>query len=187
MLSPGDAIIWVLRLDVQVAHSHGWWLQAQLVLPIRVLQLSKLWPLHATWVLMAWQLGSKKKSSQACRSRSYRSLLIPPWTIHSITTTTFHWAEIHEEKGNRLRLLTEGIAEIDSLPIFLNWNTFDIDFPGGIVVKNPPANTGDMSLIPGLGRFHLLQSNCTPVPQLLKPTHPRASAPKRRVAPTHCS
>ena len=25
-------------------------------------------------------------------------------------------------------------------------------FPGGSVVKNPPANAGDMGLIPGLGR-----------------------------------
>ena len=27
-----------------------------------------------------------------------------------------------------------------------------MDFPGGSVVKNPPANLGDASLIPGLGR-----------------------------------
>ena len=33
------------------------------------------------------------------------------------------------------------------------------DFPGGLVVKNPPANAGDTGSIPGLGRFHLLQSN----------------------------
>ena len=26
-------------------------------------------------------------------------------------------------------------------------------FPGGSAVKNPPANAGDMGLIPGLGRF----------------------------------
>ena len=26
------------------------------------------------------------------------------------------------------------------------------DFPGGSVVKNPPANAGGMGLIPGLGR-----------------------------------
>ena len=26
-------------------------------------------------------------------------------------------------------------------------------FPGGSVVKNPPANAGDLSLILGLGRF----------------------------------
>ena len=32
-------------------------------------------------------------------------------------------------------------------------------FPGGAVVKNPPANAGDMCSIPGLGRSHMLQSN----------------------------
>ena len=32
-------------------------------------------------------------------------------------------------------------------------------FPGGPVVKNLPANTGDMSLIPGPVRFHMLQSS----------------------------
>ena len=29
----------------------------------------------------------------------------------------------------------------------------DTGFPGGSVVKNPPAKAGDMGLIPGLGRF----------------------------------
>ena len=29
------------------------------------------------------------------------------------------------------------------------------DFPGGPVVKNPPANAGDMGSIPGLGRCHI--------------------------------
>ena len=33
------------------------------------------------------------------------------------------------------------------------------DFPGGGVVKNLPASAGDMGLIPGLGRSHMLQSN----------------------------
>ena len=33
------------------------------------------------------------------------------------------------------------------------------DFPGGTVVKNLPANAGDMGLSPGLGRSHMLQSN----------------------------
>ena len=28
------------------------------------------------------------------------------------------------------------------------------DFPGGPVVKNPPANARDTGLIPGLRRFH---------------------------------
>ena len=39
-------------------------------------------------------------------------------------------------------------------------------FPGGSVVKNPPANTGDVGLIPGSGRYpgqengNLLQYSC---------------------------
>ena len=28
-----------------------------------------------------------------------------------------------------------------------------LDFPGGAVVKNPPANTGDAGSIPGSGRY----------------------------------
>ena len=33
------------------------------------------------------------------------------------------------------------------------------DFPGGAVVKNPPANAGDTGSSPGLGRSHMPQSN----------------------------
>ena len=32
-------------------------------------------------------------------------------------------------------------------------------FPGGAVVKNPPANAGDTGLNPGPGRSHMPQSN----------------------------
>ena len=32
-------------------------------------------------------------------------------------------------------------------------------FPGGAVVKNPPANAGGTGLSPGLGRSHMPQSN----------------------------
>ena len=31
--------------------------------------------------------------------------------------------------------------------------------PGGTVVKNPPANAGDMGSIPGPGRSHMPRSN----------------------------
>ena len=34
-----------------------------------------------------------------------------------------------------------------------------VDFPGGPIVKNLPANAGDMDLIPGKERFHMLWSN----------------------------
>ena len=32
-------------------------------------------------------------------------------------------------------------------------------FPGGAMVKNPPANAGDTGSFPGPGRSHVLQSN----------------------------
>ena len=32
-------------------------------------------------------------------------------------------------------------------------------FPGGAVVRNPPANAGDTGSIPGPGRSHMPQSN----------------------------
>ena len=40
-------------------------------------------------------------------------------------------------------------------------------FPGGSVVKNPPASAGDMGSILDPGRSHMLQSNQAGVPQLL--------------------
>ena len=33
------------------------------------------------------------------------------------------------------------------------------DFPGGPVVRNPPANAGDIGSIPGPGRFHMPSNN----------------------------
>ena len=34
-----------------------------------------------------------------------------------------------------------------------------LGFPGGMLVKNPPANAGDTGSTPGLGGSHMLQSN----------------------------
>ena len=41
------------------------------------------------------------------------------------------------------------------------------DFPGGAVVKNPPANAGDAGSSPGPGRSHMPWSNEARAPQLL--------------------
>ena len=43
------------------------------------------------------------------------------------------------------------------------------DFPGGAVVKNPPANAGDTGSIPRLERSNMPRSNSARAPQLLKP------------------
>ena len=42
--------------------------------------------------------------------------------------------------------------------IFSN-NKAQGNFPGGAVVKNPPANAGDTGSSPGLGRSHMPRSN----------------------------
>ena len=42
----------------------------------------------------------------------------------------------------------------------VQFKTYELlDFPGGGVVKNPPASAGDTGSSPGPGRSHLLQSN----------------------------
>ena len=50
-------------------------------------------------------------------------------------------------------------------------------FPGGAVVKNPPANAGDTGSIPVPGRSHVPWSNQARVPQLLS-LHSRACEPQ---------
>ena len=51
------------------------------------------------------------------------------------------------------------------------------DFPGGAVVKNQPANAGDMGSSPGPGRSHMLWSNKVHALQLLS-LHSRARMPQ---------
>ena len=54
------------------------------------------------------------------------------------------------------------------------------DFPGGPVVKNPPANAGDWGLISGLGRLHM---SCAPqrvVPLLSKSNSPTEQKIQRK-------
>ena len=43
----------------------------------------------------------------------------------------------------------------------IEWLNIDkiLGFPGGSVVKNPPANAGDMGSIPAPGRSHVSQDN----------------------------
>ena len=53
---------------------------------------------------------------------------------------------------------------------------FRVDFPGGAVVKNPPANAGDTGSSPGPGRSHMPQSSWACVPQLLSPCAATAEA-----------
>ena len=58
------------------------------------------------------------------------------------------------QSGNNNNIYLKGLL------LGLHWLKYVIrDFPGGAVVKNPPANTGDTGSSPGLGRSHIPQSN----------------------------
>ena len=59
-----------------------------------------------------------------------------------------------------------------------------MDFPGGAVVKNPPANAGDTGSSPGPGRSHMPRSNTACTPQLLSP---RATTTEACVPRVHAS
>ena len=63
-----------------------------------------------------------------------------------------------------------------SLTIYLKYFPCQ-GFPGGAVVKNPPASEGDMGSSSGLGRSHMPQSNEACAPQLLS-LHSRAHEPQ---------
>ena len=58
-----------------------------------------------------------------------------------------------------------------------------LDFSGGPVLKNSPANAGDTGLISGLGRSHKPQSNEACAPRPLKCAHPGAAAPQQGKPP----
>ena len=56
-------------------------------------------------------------------------------------------------------------------------------FPGGSVLKNLPANAGDMGLISGLGRSHMPQSKLSPC---ITTTAPVLESPGAAITePTH--
>ena len=56
------------------------------------------------------------------------------------------------------------MGQIDNFPIFTKLNSSHVienyrGFPVGSVVKNLPANEGDMGSIPGPGKSHMSWSN----------------------------
>jgi len=65
-----------------------------------------------------------------------RDIILVPWEHHQI-----YWFQQH--LVNHTYALKPGGG----------------DFPGGSVVKSPPANEGDMGLIPDSGRFHMPQGS----------------------------
>ncbi|KAJ8791729.1 hypothetical protein J1605_020451 [Eschrichtius robustus] len=53
----------------------------------------------------------------------------------------------------------KSVSKKEMLAVKSSFKTQIMHFPGGTVVKNPPANAGDTGSSPGPGRSHVLRSN----------------------------
>ena len=51
------------------------------------------------------------------------------------------------------------LTYFDIVLYYKTYNILSVRLPGDAVVKNPPANAGDMGFIPSPGRSHMPQSN----------------------------
>ena len=61
-------------------------------------------------------------------------------------------------RGQRFGFSTFSVTGIATWPPKSTYKSV-LDFPSGIVVKNPPANVRDTGSSPGPGRSHMPQSN----------------------------
>ena len=57
------------------------------------------------------------------------------------------------------KAVREGISNKVTLHRCIKKKIREEDFPRGTMDKSPPASARDLGSIPGLGRFHVLQSN----------------------------
>ena len=107
-------------------------------------------------------------------------------------------SDLEKENLSRHYILLESTdySNMDTIRLsFPELKLWILGFPSGSVVKNLPANAGDMNSIPDLGRFHMPWSNkawgpqllslCFSArePQLLKTTCPKAHALQQEKSP----
>ena len=67
-----------------------------------------------------------------------------------------------ERNISMLRLLFTYIVNPAPGTSFIDSTIMTWDFPGGSVLKNPPANAGDVGSVPGSGRY-LVEGNGNPL------------------------
>ena len=122
-----------------------------------------------------WVRDECQHTRVCCRSlvASHVRLRLQPARLHC------PWDLPGKKTGVGCHFLLQGIVPTQgSNPSFLHWQADSLPrshqgnvifllnikivgkgLPGGPVVKNPPANAGDMGSIPGLGRSHVPRGN----------------------------
>ena len=81
---------------------------------------------------------------------------------HLGTSLVVQWLQLHTfSAGGPSSIPGQGTrSHISQLRVrMLQLKIPHVDFPGGSVVKNPPASAEDTGSIPGPGRAHMLQGN----------------------------
>ncbi|KAJ8792258.1 hypothetical protein J1605_019950 [Eschrichtius robustus] len=104
---------------------------------------------------------------------------LPCGPLGAVVTKAHRLAALTPGQSNQILLMTLRKLKV---PLMSELKGKIPGFPGGAVVKNPPANAGDTGLSPGLGRSHVLRSNEAHAPQLLS-LRSRARAPQQEKPP----
>ena len=149
----------------------------------------------STWVVLAWIYQPPNKASRSVfgflplrQRRKYRSNISSYFKSHlyffsgKLRICVFACRVLHflifKSSLYMNWLFVLWLHVVFKLQKIFIWKTYQSwDFPCGALVKNPPANTGDTGLIPGLGGSHMPWNNYAHAPQLLSLCS-RAHAPQ---------
>ena len=140
-----------------------------------------VWATREAWssaltVRVSWLRKCVTRLASSCR---HSSVSIKCWWIKSSAVAFNSGQSRHSASTLKLRQFEASACSFQKSTHKLPW---------GLVIKNLPANPGDMGLILAWGWFHMLWGNWaqvlesasykfwTHMPQLLKPKHPGACA-----------
>ena len=110
-----------------------------------------------------WEMGCPSLWTISIKATNTHSL----GSNHISCILVYRTAGTHEIKNIFLKLFDAAIL-VQLKTKWTEWSKIKKNrgFPGGPVVKNLPANAGDMGSVPGLGRSHMPCGNKACSPQL---------------------
>ena len=101
---------------------------------------------------LSFRWGHSERSGVGNPEEGSHPAMLPPWP----------WLPASRTVSNTFLLFIRNVAFCRSDPKGPHLELLKLhygDFPGGAVLKNPPANAGDTGLSPGPGRSHMPRSN----------------------------